>query len=454
MSKGSNQKLKLSYLTKIMLEKTDDEHSLTMSQIMKELEYYDVTAERKSIYADFADMTDKLGIEIIKEQIGRETYYRVGSRDFELAEVKLLIDAIQSSKFITQKKSNELIKKIKGLVSTYQASQLQRQVFVQGRIKTMNETIYYGVDEIHNAIAQNKKIRFKYYKWDINKQLVPRHNGDWFIVSPWALTWDDENYYLVAFDDVSKKCKHYRVDKMMKISVIEERREGKEIFDNFNMADYSRATFGMYSGQKTRVKIEFPDSMCGVFIDRFGSDIRFRSVGEGRSELSVEVAVSPQFFGWIFSLGKTVKVTGPKDVTEQMKDFVHDLTPNYDLLPALYKSVLDQDTAPVVICDMSNTIVYMNAAAINAYEKYGGEKLMGSDLMDCHNVHSQEKIKKVVEWFMQSPDNNQTHTVYEADKNTDVYMVALRDEDGHLIGYYEKHEKRDLETERPYRGIL
>lgn len=184
MSKSSNQKLKLSYLTKIMLAKTDEEHSLTMPQILQELEKYGVTAERKSIYADFNDMTDKLGIDIVKEQVGRETYYHVASREFELAEVKLLIDAIQSSKFITEKKSDALIKKVKGLVSEYQASQLQRQVYVQGRIKTMNETIYYGVDDIHKAISENRKVRFKYYQWNIEKKLVPRHNGDWIVVSP------------------------------------------------------------------------------------------------------------------------------------------------------------------------------------------------------------------------------------------------------------------------------
>ncbi len=330
MSRGSNQKLKLSYLTKIMLAKTDDEHSLTMPQIMEELEKYDVTAERKSIYADFSDMTDKLGIEIIKEQIGRETFYHVASREFELAEVKLLIDAIQASKFITEKKSNALIKKIKGFVSDYQASQLQRQVYVQGRIKTMNETIYYSVDDLHTAIAQNKKIRFKYYKWDIHKKLVPRHNDDWFIVSPWALTWDDENYYLVAFDDLSKECKHYRVDKMMKIELLDELREGKEIFRNFDMAAYSKATFGMYQGEKTRVKIEFPNSFCGVFIDRFGKDISFRDLGDERSELSVNVNISPQFFGWIFSLGKDVKVTGPEDVVKQMKKAAKEFVANYN----------------------------------------------------------------------------------------------------------------------------
>ena len=328
MSRGTNQKFKFTYLMKIMLEKTDDEHSLTMPQIMEELEKYDVTAERKSIYTDFQDMTEKFGVEIIKEQIGRETYYHVGAREFELAEVKLLIDAIQSSKFITQTKSRELITKIKSFVSEHQAKQLQRQVYINDRVKTMNESVYYNVDDIHTAINQNKKIRFKYFKWDTNKKLVPRHNGDWFIVSPWALTWDDENYYMVAFDDLDSKIKHYRVDKMMHISIEEEKRSGKEVFRNFDMAEYSKATFGMYQGQKAKVKIQFANYMCGVFIDRFGKDISFRPIDDEHSEFHVDVNVSPQFFGWIFSLGKDVKVTGPSEVVEQMKVFAREFLEN------------------------------------------------------------------------------------------------------------------------------
>ena len=328
MSRGTNQKFKFTYLMKIMLEKTDDEHSLTMPQIMEELEKYDVTAERKSIYTDFQDMTEKFGVEIIKEQIGRETYYHVGAREFELAEVKLLIDAIQSSKFITQTKSRELITKIKSFVSEHQAKQLQRQVYINDRVKTMNESVYYNVDDIHTAINQNKKIRFKYFKWDINTKLVPRHNGDWFIVSPWALTWDDENYYMVAFDDLDSKIKHYRVDKMMHISIEEEKRSGRDVFQNFDMAEYSKATFGMYQGQKAKVKIQFANYMCGVFIDRFGKDISFRPIDDEHSEFHVDVNVSPQFFGWIFSLGKDVKVTGPSEVVERMKVLAREFLEN------------------------------------------------------------------------------------------------------------------------------
>ncbi len=319
MAKGSNQKLKLSYLIKIMLQKTDDDHSLTMPQIMRELERYDVTAERKSIYADFQDMTDNLGIEVIKEQVGRETFYHVASREFELAEVKLLIDAIQSSKFITEKKSRELIDKIKGLVSEHQAKQLQRQVFITDRVKTMNESVYYNVDDIHTAINSNLKIRFKYYKWNTEKKLVPRHNGDFFVISPWVLTWDDENYYLIAYDERDGIIKNYRVDKMMNISVLDEKREGKEAFSNFDITAFSKTRFGMFNGEVEKVHIRLHNEYCGVFIDRFGKNIAFRKVDDDHSEIAVDVAVSAQFFGWIFALGKNVKITGPEHVVEKMK---------------------------------------------------------------------------------------------------------------------------------------
>ena len=322
MSRGSNQKFKFTYLMEIMLEKTDDDHALTMSQIMDELERYDVTAERKSIYADFADMTERFGIEIIKEQRGRETYYHVGSREFELAEVKLLVDAIQSSKFITQTKSRELITKLKKFVSEYQGKTLQRQVFIDDRVKTMNESVFYNVDEVYNAINTNKKIRFKYYKWDINKKLVPRKNGDWFILSPWGLTWMDENYYMIAYDDWDGNVKSYRIDKMMRITITDEERTGNDAFKAYDMAKLSKSTFGMYGGPKKRVTIQFENSMCGVFLDRFGKeDISFLPVDDTHNEFSVEVNVSPQFFAWIFGLGTKVKVVGPDDVVKELKDY-------------------------------------------------------------------------------------------------------------------------------------
>lgn len=329
MSRGENQKLKLAYLTRIMLEKTDEDHALTLAQIIAELEARGVTAERKSLYTDFADMTDKLGVEIIKEQVGRDTFYHVGSRDFELAEVKLLIDAIQSSKFITEKKSRDLIKKLKTFVSEHQAKQLDRQVYVQGRAKTMNESIYYNVDDLHKAIGENKKISFKYYRWNVDKKLEERNHGIVFTVSPWALTWDDENYYLVAFDDYDQKIKHYRVDKMKQIELLEEKRAGKKEFKGFDMAAYSKMNFGMYSGRKEKVKIEFNNYMVGVFIDRFGKDISIVPIDEKNSYTHVDVAISPQFFAWILSLGDEVKITGPEKIVEEMKEYVQGFLDRY-----------------------------------------------------------------------------------------------------------------------------
>ncbi len=329
MSRGTNQKFKFTYLMKIMLDKTDENHSLNMSQIIAELEKYDITAERKSIYQDFQDMTDRFGVEIMKEQIGRETYYHVASREFELAEVKLLIDAIQSSKFITQTKSRELIGKIKGFVSEYDAKQLQRQVFITDRVKNMNESVYYNVDAIHTAINDNKKIKFKYYKWDTDKKLVPTHDGDWITVSPWALMWEDEYYYMVAYDDVENIIKHYRVDKMMRMTIEEESRAGKDVFKNFDMAKYSKATFGMYHGKKTNVKIQFNNDIVGVFIDRFGKDISIRPVDEKHSEINVEVYVSNQFFGWIVGLGNHARIEGPQEVKIMFKDYIERISQEY-----------------------------------------------------------------------------------------------------------------------------
>lgn len=319
MPKGANQKLKLYYLAKIMVAKTDDDHYLTMPQIKDMLEEYGITADRKSLYDDIEALRT-LGIDVLLEHEGRNYYYHVGSKHFELAELKLLVDAIQASKFITEKKSNALIKKLTALVSEYEASQLKRQVEVQGRIKTMNESIYYTVDDIHNAIINNKTITFEYLKWNLQKELVPRKE-ERYEVSPWALTWDDENYYLIAYDDESQKIKHYRVDKINKIKITDKKRQGKEHFTAFDMAAYSKMNFGMFGGKETKVKLRFKDEMVGVLLDRFGKDISIRkSATAGWSETNVNVAVSDQFFGWIFALGGSVIIVGPDEVKTRFKE--------------------------------------------------------------------------------------------------------------------------------------
>ena len=233
-----------------MLEKTDEEHYITMSEIMEGLAEYNITADRKSIYTDLRDLS-VLGIEVEGEPVGNRYHYHVVSRTFELPELKLLVDAIQSSKFITEKKSNALIKKLEKMVSEYDAQKLQRQVYVSGRIKTMNESIYYNVDKIHHAIERNHSITFQYYQWNVKKQMELKHEGERYEISPWQLMWDDENYYLIGFDHKARYIKHFRVDKMLDIQMCDHEREGEETFEKVDAGTYSKKVFGMYDGTET-----------------------------------------------------------------------------------------------------------------------------------------------------------------------------------------------------------
>lgn len=330
MPKGSNQKLKLYYLAKIMVAKTDEEHYLTMPEIMKELEKYEITAERRSIYRDLQDL-EKFGIEIEGEPVGKSYHYHVVSHQFELPELKLLVDAIQSSRFITAKKSGELIGKLEGFVSEYEAKKLQRQVYVSDRVKTMNESIYYNVDAIHNAIAQNCKIQFQYFQWNTKKEMELRHGGAYYHISPWGLLWDNQNYYLVAYDSAGAKIKHYRVDKMLHISMMEEEREGKEAFAKLNMASYTNMNFGMFGGEKENVKLKVANRMAGVIIDRFGKNVMMVPHDADSFTIHIDVQVSDQFFSWVAALGDEVKILGPETVVDQMKGYIRRLARQYEV---------------------------------------------------------------------------------------------------------------------------
>lgn len=328
MSKGSNQKMKLIYLMKILLEKTDEEHKLTLAEILQELNRYGITAERKSIYADFETLR-VYGLDIISEQKNRTVYYYIGSRDFEIAELKLLVDAVQSSKFITEKKSRQLIKKIEGFASKYEAKKLHRQVYVQDRIKTMNESIYYNVDKIHQAIGKNVQIKFQYYQWNVNKEMELRHDGAFYQISPWELIWDNENYYLVGYDSKVGMIKHFRVDKMLKINSLSDKREEKDLFEKTNMASYSKKRFGMFDGEEQTVKLECENRFAGVIIDRFGKDVNMRTIDDKHFEVNVEVAVSGQFLGWVIALDTGVKVVSPKNVIDYINQEIDRLIKQY-----------------------------------------------------------------------------------------------------------------------------
>ena len=221
MAKSSNQKLKLLYIYDMLRSQSNEEHPVSTKALIEMLEQKGIRAERKSIYDDIEQLAE-FGVDVIQIRSKVNGGYYLGSREFEVPELKLLVDAVQSSKFITEKKSRELIRKIEALTNKYEAKDLQRQVYVASRVKAENEGIYYNVDTIHKAIQDNVQISFLYLEWNTNKQLVPRKGGQRYVVSPWALIWQDENYYLAAYE--SEGIKHFRVDKMGQVELEKSKR--------------------------------------------------------------------------------------------------------------------------------------------------------------------------------------------------------------------------------------
>ncbi len=327
MAKSEKQKLKLLYLKKLFEEKTDEEHPITIAKIIDELKDAGIEAERKSLYNDIKLLQD-FGMDI--ESVRGKSYgYYLASRDFEMPELKLLVDAVQSSKFITHKKSNELIKKIEGLASEFDATKLHRSVYVINRIKTANESIYYNVDRIHSAINENSKISFKYFDWDINKEKVFRRNGEKYILSPWSLTWDDENYYLVAYDSDKEEIRHYRVDKMMSIETVNEARDGKKAFNEFDMAVYAKKFFGMYNGHEETVTLRCKKELAGAILDRFGKNITLFKDGDEYFKVNVNVAISPVFLAWIFEFGEAMQIVSPRSLINTYKEMAQKIVDTY-----------------------------------------------------------------------------------------------------------------------------
>jgi predicted DNA-binding transcriptional regulator YafY len=317
MAKGSNQKLKTLYLMKILQEKTDEENPISVNEMIKELEKYGITSERKSIYSDLEALT-QFGLDITMRKT-KTTGYFVANRFFELPELKLLVDAVQCSKFVTHKKSKELINKIQSFASKHQAALLQRQVYVANRVKTINECIYYNVDKLYTAISENKQVSFKYFEYTIDKEKKFRKEGERYIVSPYSLSWDDENYYLITFSEKYQDFTHYRVDKMIDMEIVEETRA--KLPDNlrFNVVQYSKKVFNMFGGQEERVKLHFDNSLVNVVIDRFGKDISIEKSEGNQFAVRIKVAVSPAFFAWLFQFGDKAKIISPESVAVEYK---------------------------------------------------------------------------------------------------------------------------------------
>lgn len=322
-----NQKLKIMYLMKILLEETDEDHDLTLNEIVEKLKAYNVTAERKSLYSDIENLRT-FGLDIIGMQYGKTYHYKVASRQFQLVELKLLVDAVQSSRFITEKKSDELIAKLESYASKYEAKKLARQVNVNGRVKTMNERIYYSVDKIHEALNEESQIKFQYFTWTADKKMELKHGGAYYSVSPWALCWDDEKYYLVGYDNRECKIKHFRVDKMADVSVVYEEREGKEEFSKMQMSEYTNRLFGMFDGNLETVTLLCENHAANVIIDRFGTDIPLMKTDAEHFTVRVRVSVSKLFLSWIMAI-PGVKIVAPERTVDMMKSEIKRLQEMY-----------------------------------------------------------------------------------------------------------------------------
>lgn len=329
MPKAEKQKQKLLYILKMLHEKSDEEHPIRMDAIIAMLEREGIKAERKSIYNDM-DMLRDFGYDIVLTK-GKNGGYFLAYRDFDVAELKVLVDAVQASRFITAKKSKELIGKITKLAGEHEAKNLKREVYVINRIKSENESIYYNVDEIHRAIDRNRQISFKYLEYALDKEAHPRRNGKIYQVSPRALAWNEEKYYLIAYDADADCMKNYRVDKIKDIRLADETRIILEKDRLFDVAEYCNSAFGMYSGESELLTVQFPESLIGVVIDRFGKDITVYTTEAGCFSARLRVSVSRQLFGWLTGLGPEVKIMGPKRVADEYSAYLKSILEAYDV---------------------------------------------------------------------------------------------------------------------------
>lgn len=327
MPRSFNQKLKILYLMKFLHEKTDREHPVSVKDIIRTMEAYGISVERKTVYDDIETLRT-FGMKIGSRR-GKPAGFYLEERTFELPELKFLMDAVQSSKFITEKQSAALVRKLEDLASVHEAKKLKSQVFLMPGIKTLNEEIYTNIETIYDAISANRQISFRYYQWTLSRELKPKRGGERYRVSPGKLLWNNDNYYLMGLDESSGIVKHYRVDKMMDVAVEEEKRSGESVFRDFDMGRFSAETFGMFDGKETILKIRFSNELVGVVLDRFGKKAVLQRSDDTHFFLQTHIRVSGQFFGWLTGLGPGAEIVSPEKVRKEYKSFLTKILKTY-----------------------------------------------------------------------------------------------------------------------------
>ena len=320
MPKVADSKLRLFRLIKYFEEMTDDNHFVTRRNVEDHLKTaWKTSVDRKTFESDLMCL-DTLGYEI--EHPENSHQYKLVSRPFAFSELKMIIDCLLSARTLDEKTTQRLIKTLKKECSKYEGETLDRQVIVANRVKTTNKAVHYALDQIQVAIQQECQISFKYFDYDMKMKRTYRKNGETYYVSPFVVVYSDDNHYLLAYD--GKKVRPYRIDRMEGVhSESEMAREGQEVFDEkIDLDHYRQYTFGMYDGKVERVRMRFYHRMMNTVIDKFGTDVVVYRVDDEHFEITVPVAISPQFCGWVFGLGRQVEILEPKSVVKKMKDML------------------------------------------------------------------------------------------------------------------------------------
>ena len=325
MPKSDNQKLKILYIYDYLMKNSHENHPVRATELIEMLEKHRIACDRKTIYSDIAALQD-YGVDIVALP-GRNGGYYVASRIFELPELKLLIDAVQSSRYLTEKKSRELIEKLCAQCNEQDARFVRRNVLVSGRVKSMNESIYYNVDAIQEAISQNQQITFRYFDWDIKCQRKYREKA--YLASPYGLYQDNENCYLLGYSE-----RHgvtiYRVDRMANITILDEKRIPCPELQDAKLQEHANRMFQMFAGQTTDVKLRFHNSLLNVAIDRFGKETMFIPDGDAYFVFTVKVVVSPMFLSWVIGFGNKAKVLHPASVAEECIQLCRETISQYE----------------------------------------------------------------------------------------------------------------------------
>ena len=321
----AHKKLKLLYIARFLLERTDEEHTATVKDLIAYLEGLGIGAERKAIYDDLA-LLEEFGMDIVRTKTKTSNFY-LGSRAFQLPELKMLVDVVQASPFLTQKKSMELIGKLEGLASRPQAVELRRQVYVMNRIKSPNEQLYYQIDAISQAINANRQVTFRYFDWGLDGARAYRRGGARYAVNPVSLC-VERYYYLVSYDE-GRGYVHYRVDRMDEVAVSD--RPRLKLPEGFDLARYVRGIFDMYHGEPTTVTLELDRSLLNVAMDRFGRDAHLRRGDrDGTVVVSAMVEVSPTFLSWVVGFGGKMRILNPPQARKALTALCREALEQYE----------------------------------------------------------------------------------------------------------------------------